>query len=184
MSHWDHFDHPFLILGLQAHVGGFYRDSVTLNAGLHAYSASSVSMKLTLQPQAAAFLTYSHEWYRVDVMLSWERDSSGEKNAVVERRHLWKNNLYNNWVSAPEGAKVVHRLRDRQGLKKLLTECQDREERTQKLILLYQQKLGFPKGVEPCASVAEWGEWGVTPQEQLDGWSLFYIALPVLELTM
>jgi hypothetical protein len=71
----------------------------------------------------------------------------------------------------------------------LLTECQDREERTQKLILLYQQKLGFPKGVEPCASVAEWGEWGVTPQEQLDGLggmgrSLFYIALPVLELTM
>jgi hypothetical protein len=57
------------MLGLQAHVGGFYRDSVSLNAGLHAYSASSVSMKVSLQPQEAVFLTYSHGWYRVDGIL-------------------------------------------------------------------------------------------------------------------
>lgn len=60
-------------------------DSVALNAGFSAYSASSVSMKPSLQPQKVAFLTYSHDWYRVGVMLAWEGDGSGGENAVGEQ---------------------------------------------------------------------------------------------------
>lgn len=52
-------------------------DSVALNERLRAYSAGSLSTKLSLQPQEMAFLTYSHEWYRVGIMLAWERDSGG-----------------------------------------------------------------------------------------------------------